>query len=604
MKKIYLLASALLVGGFAFGQRAGSTVGPQGATLRVQDQADKTPVNTDALRKGSAIWTEDFANGFASTNGTWTQGGTDQIWKHSFATTSGEWSASTPVFAGANASNGFMLFDADSSNFPISPNYLDRAGDLISPSIDLSSENAVALTFESNFRFCCSAIFLTASVSNDGGSSWTDFPVDNGLAVNAASPNPDMININISAVAANQANVQLKFSFSGASHYYWIVDNIQLFAPLAHDLTLTSVNYDMNIEYSMFPLNQVSSMEFVGYMSNQGASTETNVTLDVDVSGTSTSVHTATGILNSLPSTNSDSIATGPTFTPSIVDDYTITYDLSMDSVDLSPLDNQSTQVFKVTDTVYARDDNSGGGNLWNGDDGSGNTTGYEMGPYYDIEADDIMTSITVFIGASTDIGTLFYGVVYLDDGANFIYQDQTIDFTVTAAMVGSEVTLQLPTPINVSAGESYLTCIGHYGGVDAMYIQSGGTAPAQTIFILSSDDNVWYYMTSIPMIRANFNTFIGLDESTNDDGTILGQNYPNPTTGNTTIGYEISSSAQVSLEVFDITGKVVMNVNEGTKVAGKHIISMDVNDLSAGAYNYTLVVDGQRITRTMMISK
>jgi hypothetical protein len=193
---------------------------------------------------------------------------------------------------------------------------------------------------------------------------------------------------------------------------------------------------------------------------------------------------------------------------------------------------------------------------------------------------------------------------VYLDDGANFIYQDQTIDFTVTAAMVGSEVTLQLPTPINVSAGESYLTCIGHYGGVDAMYIQSGGTAPAQTIFILSSDDNVWYYMTSIPMIRANFNTFTGLDESSNNDGTILGQNYPNPTTGNTTIGYEISSSAQVSLEVFDITGKVVMNVNEGTKVAGKHIISMDVNDLSAGAYNYTLVVDGQRITRTMMISK
>ncbi len=178
------------------------------------------------------FWSEDFANGLNSTNGTWTQSGTDQIWKHSFYTTSGEWSTGTPAFASTTSANGFMLYDADSLNFTVTPNYLDRNGALISPSIDCSGQATVTLNFEANARYCCADAtgLFTVSVSNDGGSTWTDYQVMTALAANAASANPEMPAVDISAVAGNQANVMLRFNFgsAGNSHYYWIVDDIWL----------------------------------------------------------------------------------------------------------------------------------------------------------------------------------------------------------------------------------------------------------------------------------------------------------------------------------------------------------------------------------------
>jgi hypothetical protein len=231
MKKILLsaLCAGFLVSGYSQQVEPAKTAQLQFYQFEVEDQVER-PVQS--VNRGGAIWTEDFANGFNSTNGTWTQGGTDQIWKHSFFTTSGEWSTGTPQFLGTTAPNGFMLFDADSVNFLVSPNYVDRDGELISPSIDLSSEASVLLEFEHNFRYCCNTGvgLLNAGVSNDGGISWTEYDVVNGVAVNAASANPEIASIDISAVAANQANVMLRFRWgaAGESHYYWIVDDINL----------------------------------------------------------------------------------------------------------------------------------------------------------------------------------------------------------------------------------------------------------------------------------------------------------------------------------------------------------------------------------------
>lgn len=609
MKKIYLLASCMLVGGVAFGQRSApkAPVYDFSATPRVQTKGDVSfndPAVADALQKGGAIWTEDFANGMNSTNGTWTQGGIDQIWKHSFYTTSGEWSNGTPAFAGASAANGFMLFDADSVNFLVSPNYVDKSGELISPSIDLSSESAVSLTFESNLRFCCSAsLNLWASVSNDGGQTWTDYDVLNGLAVNAASPNPDLVNVNISAVAANQGNVQIKFSFGGGgvSHYYWIVDEINLVAPAGDDVTLTSVQYDDYIQYTYQPMNQVVPLDFWGFVDNQGANAQTNVTMDVSVDGVS-NAFTGSGTIANLASTAIDSINASTMFTPSATDNYTITYDITMDNTDINPADNSMTQAFSVTDTVYGVDDGAPGGGLWNQDDGAGNTNSFEMGPFYEINANDYITSLTIFIGANTAPGAILYGVVYMDDASGFLYMDQTADYTVTAGDIGGSVTLPLSSPIAVAPGEGYVAAGGHYGGPDAMYIANGGTAPAQTCFFLDGTDNTWYYITSIPTVRMNMTPNVGLSEEASLAGVKLGQNYPNPTNGTTTISYELAQAGNVTLEVFDVTGKKVMEMNEGSQAAGQHNFVLDANSLSSGLYNYSLIVDGNRVTKTMLV--
>ena len=185
------MASALMVGGLAFGQYATNA----GGQFKLMEYAPDSKVQNVPdvqfganIDRGSAFWTEDFSNGLAGmgTNGTWTQAGVNQIWKHDFFGTSGEWSTGTPTPATTTAANGFMLFDADSVNFVTSPTYNDMAGQLISPVIDLSAESSVSVTFEQEMRFCCNgaALELMLGVSNDGGATWTEYAVDGGTAVN------------------------------------------------------------------------------------------------------------------------------------------------------------------------------------------------------------------------------------------------------------------------------------------------------------------------------------------------------------------------------------------------------------------------------------
>lgn len=489
---------------------------------QVQEQpAQLQPVTTvmqndrpDApVQRAGVFWSEDFANGFASTNGTWTQAGVDQIWKHSFFTTSGEWSTGTPQFASTSAANGYMLFDADSVNFIVSPNYVDRFGDLISPSINCAGQTSVQLDFEANLRFCCTTDApTTVGVSNNGGSTWTDYPVFTSLAVNAGSLNPEMVSINISAVAANQPNVMIRFQWgaAGDSHYYWAIDDITLSAAASDDLAITSTNVDQTsllgpeLEYTMFPMNHARPMEFEAHYDNVGANTQTGISLNVTVTNGGT-VYNQNGSGADLSTGMSDSIATSPTFTASALGVHTVDYTLTQTQTDVDPSDNMAMQTFEVTDSVYGRDTGTQGGAYDNAADS------YELGNAYEIVVNDSVTSVSAYIDQSTPIGTLVYMVLYMIDGqGSFVYVDQSGDHSVTAFDQDNWVTLRFSTPISVAAGDIYIACIGTYGGLDVLSTGTAGLSPAQTSFLLDGSDNTWYYLTATPMVRLNLGVIGG----------------------------------------------------------------------------------------------
>lgn len=88
------------------------------------------------------------------------------------------------------------------------------------------------------------------------------------------------------------------------------------------------------------------------------------------------------------------------------------------------------------------------------------------------------------------------------------------------------------------------------------------------------------------------------------DNGAKLYQNYPNPTNGLTSVVYELPSSANVTFEVMDITGKVVVSSFEGSKPAGKHLLELNTNDLRSGVYFYSINVNGNKLTKKMTITK
>jgi hypothetical protein len=68
-----------------------------------------------------------------------------------------------------------------------------------------------------------------------------------------------------------------------------------------------------------------------------------------------------------------------------------------------------------------------------------------------------------------------------------------------------------------------------------------------------------------------------------------LGQNYPNPFNPTTTINFDLPVSSYVSLTVFDVNGREVMNPVNENKTAGKFSVSIDASALPSGTYFYRL---------------
>ncbi|HTF03747.1 MAG TPA: T9SS type A sorting domain-containing protein [Bacteroidia bacterium] len=95
----------------------------------------------------------------------------------------------------------------------------------------------------------------------------------------------------------------------------------------------------------------------------------------------------------------------------------------------------------------------------------------------------------------------------------------------------------------------------------------------------------------------------VGINEEGNT-GIALEQNVPNPSNGTTMIRYNIANSADVSLEVYDVTGKLVETVDQGQQVAGQHQVDLNTSAYAPGVYFYTLNVDGVKVTRKMIVTE
>jgi hypothetical protein len=88
-----------------------------------------------------------------------------------------------------------------------------------------------------------------------------------------------------------------------------------------------------------------------------------------------------------------------------------------------------------------------------------------------------------------------------------------------------------------------------------------------------------------------------------------LSQNYPNPFNPSTVIDFSIATEGFVSLNVYDITGRMVSTLVEGNLSTGYHSVvwnGIDNNDMSvsAGIYIYALQTETSSITRKMVFMK
>jgi hypothetical protein len=189
-----------------------------------------------------------------------------------------------------------------------------------------------------------------------------------------------------------------------------------------------------------------------------------------------------------------------------------------------------------------------------------------------------------------------------------------SVDVFITDIDTSGEFTIAaLPSPLYVATDFAV--------GFDVTTLASGdtvgcvatadGDAGQSELSWEQWDDNSWHTMFQAWPLDIDFaiwpvvdNSSASIDDEGFFDGIKLGQSQPNPAGAETSIQYELQNNANVTFEMYDVTGKKVLSMNEGAQNKGKHTINLTTEKLASGTYYYSLKADNNRITKKLVVAK
>ncbi len=91
----------------------------------------------------------------------------------------------------------------------------------------------------------------------------------------------------------------------------------------------------------------------------------------------------------------------------------------------------------------------------------------------------------------------------------------------------------------------------------------------------------------------------VGVNENSNISSF---QNYPNPADVAQNIKYSLKTTADVTVSITDIAGKVIMFQNEGQQFQGEHITALNTSTLANGVYFITLTAGEEKSVSRMVV--
>lgn len=631
---------------------------------------------------GTILFQETFSNGFdgSNGNGAWTtaDNGGDSLWVWVAPGGQGQYSDGSPTgsahpggefstqigsLESTSAADGWMIFDCDFYNTPISSGYGDTDGSLTSPSMDFTGIASVIVDWESYFRYCCypyAPVYLEVGSTVDGVTTWTSFDAHGSFieSANTASANPLPVSVDVSCVAADQDSVNLRFAYRQApetgtaySHYYWGIDDVTVSSnDVMNDIEITQiVNGDVFgvWEYRLTPLEQAITEGDGGMIAgvmyrNVGTENQSNVEVLVEVlDGAGEVVSTTTEVIDTVytfanaptcPANAQDTLYVQTGWEPSQTMTYSLRITMTAEQEDASPLNNVLAKDVLYTDDEYGHDDES--------------SLDGELRPR---ESDDIAdffdpTGYGSFYHCPNP-GSMAYGVAVkfgpncgLDiaggqDDLEFETRLYTLDGTATitdspfdaaywvfdpdwANAEGTsdiEIYLEFDDPIELGVLDATNTNY-YFAAVMSEYespteltvlaqLNSDTDNSTGRFSQAGSGDFVWFTsQTSTPAVRLITSEREAVELLALNSGIRLEQNMPNPAAGTTTIRFELAQSRDVVLEVRDGMGRLVTTNDMGTLGAGLHTWDLNLDGWASGLYTYTLRADGLRTTKKLTV--
>lgn len=189
----------------------------------------------------------------------------------------------------------------------------------------------------------------------------------------------------------------------------------------------------------------------------------------------------------------------------------------------------------------------------------------------------DIWTPDATALPAVFKIKLVDFGANGIWGGGDDVEHELTFDASTTPALVSdSWITFDIPL-----ADFTGLTTLGHL----AQLIISG---TPNTVYV----DNVLFRMHTTDVS----------DQISQPVPATLGNSYPNPFKPETTIAYSIAKSAHVSLKVYDVRGRLVQTLVDGTMAANSYQQVWNSGSSAPGIYFYRLTVNDQVVDTKRMI--
>jgi hypothetical protein len=105
-------------------------------------------------------------------------------------------------------------------------------------------------------------------------------------------------------------------------------------------------------------------------------------------------------------------------------------------------------------------------------------------------------------------------------------------------------------------------------------------------------------------LVRVRSVTSASLPDGGIPDKFVLHQNYPNPFNPSTTIEFDLPARSYVSMNVYDVLGRLVATLVNDQQAAGSHRVTWNAGGVSSGVYVYRLQADGVTQSHKLLILK
>ena len=613
---------------------------------------------------------EDFANGFAGNNGYGALTVEDSspdvtIWQYVDASgdgyfqdatasgvqpPAGEFSTNIGALNSETADNGWMIFDCDYYNTPISSGVEDTEGFLNLPTLDMSGLESVVISWDQYLRYCCYPYLpIYVEVSSDGGASWTAFEAGGTFipSANSASANPLVTGLDISCAAAGEAAVDIRFAYrqnpivgNGYSHYYWGIDDIRIEAnPVANDLELVQLtNGDVYFlfEYRVTPMEQAIPEADGGVLAgvlyrNTGYADQENCVITVEVlddmgtvlSTTTTDPFTAPSFANNenCPANPQDTLYIATGWEPETEGLYTLRASMASDSI----VDAGTLEVdMEYTECEFGHDNPT--------------TLDVEIGPRFDDENDfyeptgygnrftfhnegTTVYGLAVAFGPSTGTGVDFE-IRWIDQDPEVGLSDSPYEFAEYTSDANWAGTAEAPVyyPLafedELEVSVDGLASPGFYAGavitefdyddLQLTVLGNGNSDTDNSTLIYQqagSGEYVWFTsQTATPAVRLITCPVVSVDVLGAYNGVHLQGNYPNPTNGETRFTFTSDWGGDFMIELRDLQGRLVDVLDLGARPAGEHTVVYDASPLADGMYTFSLLTGDARVTKKMRV--